>query len=42
MGASIVELSIENEILANKIGSYDENCLEESKTKLLRQMNDEK
>ena len=42
MGDDIVELHTENETLKNKIGSYDENWLEESKLKLLKQINHEK
>ena len=42
MGDDIVDLSTENETLKNKIGSYDEKWLEESKAKLLKQMDDEK
>ena len=42
MGDDIVELSTENESLKNKLGSYDEKWLEESKTKLLKQIDDEK
>ena len=42
MGDDIVELSTENETMKNKIGSYDEYWLEESKTKLLKQIDDEK
>ena len=42
MGDDIVEFFTENGALKNKIGSYDEKWLEESKTKLLKQMNDEK
>ena len=42
MGDDIVQLSTKNESLKNKIGSYDEKWLEESKTKLLKQNNDEK
>ena len=38
----IVELSTENDALKNKIGSYDEKWLEESKAKLLKQIDDEK
>ena len=34
----IVVLSTENETLKNKIGSYDEKCLEESKANQLEQM----
>ena len=42
MGDDIVELSTENDALKNKIGSYDERWLEESKTKLLKEIDDEK
>ena len=42
LGDDIVEISIENDALKNKIGSYDEKWLEESKTKLLKQFDDEK
>ena len=42
MGEDIVEISTENDALKNKIGSYDERCLEESKLKLLKEIDDEK
>ena len=42
MGDDIVELYRENESLKNKTGFYDEKCLQESKAKLLKQINDEK
>ena len=42
MGDDIVELSTENDALTNKIGSYDKKWLEESKTKLIKQIDDEK
>ena len=42
MRDDIVELSTENESLKNKIGSYDAKWLEESKGKLLKQIDDEK
>ena len=42
MGDDIVELYTENESLKNKIGSHDEKWLEESKTRLLQQIDDEK
>ena len=42
MGDDIVELHTENQSLKNKIGSYDENWLEESKTRLLQQIDDQK
>ena len=42
LGDDIVELSTENDVLKNKIGSYDEKWTEESKNKLLKQIDDEK
>ena len=42
LGDDIVELSTENDALKNKIGSYDEKWLEESKAKLLKLIDDEK
>ena len=42
VGDDIVELSIENESLKNKVGSYDDKCLEESKGELLKQVDDGK
>ena len=42
MGDDIVELSTENESLENKIGSYDEHWIEESKAKHLEEIDDEK
>ena len=42
MGDVIVELHTGNESLWNKIGSYDEKWLEESKARLLQQIDDEK
>ena len=42
MGDDIVELHKENESLRNKIGSYDEKWLEEFKTRMLKQIDDEK
>ena len=42
LGDDIVELRTENESLKNKIGSYDEKWLEESKARLLQQIDDEK
>ena len=42
MGDDIVELSTKNDALKIKISSYDEKWLEESKTKLIKQINDEK
>ena len=42
LGDDIVDLSTENDALKNKIGSYDERWLEESKLKLLKEIDDEK
>ena len=42
LGDDIVDLSTENDALKNKIGSYDEKWLEESKNKMLKQIDDEK
>ena len=42
MGNDIVELSTENNTLKNQIGNYDEKWLEESKAKLLKDIDDEK
>ena len=42
LGDDIVELFTENDALKNKIGSYDERWLEESKLKLLKEVDDEK
>ena len=42
LGDGIVDLSTENDALKNKIGDYDDKWLEESKAKLLKDINDEK
>ena len=42
MGDDIVELHTENEALKNQIRDYDEKWLQESKDKLLKQIDDEK
>ena len=42
MGDDIVELSVENESLKNQIGHYVEKWLQESKAKLLKEIDDEK
>ena len=42
MGDDIIDLSTENDALKNKIGSYDEKWIEESKNKMLKQIDDEK
>ena len=41
-GDDIGYLSTENEALKNQIGDYDEKWLAETKTKLLKQIDDEK
>ena len=42
MGDDIVELSTENDTLKHRIGSYNQQLLEESKAQLLKQINDKK
>ena len=42
LGDDIVELTVENESLKNQIGDYDQKWLEESKAKLLKDINDKK
>ena len=42
LGDDIVELSTEKDALKNKIGSYDEKWLEQSKTNLLKEIDYEK
>ena len=42
MGDDIIELCFENESLKNQIGDYDEKWLQESKAKLLKEIDDEK
>ena len=42
LGDDIVELSAENDTLKEKIGDYDEKWLQESKEKLLKDIDDEK
>ena len=42
LGDDIVELSTENDSLKSKIRSYDEKWLQESKNKMLKQIDDEK
>ena len=41
LGDDIVDLSTENDALKEKIGDYDERWLQESKEKLLKDINDE-
>ena len=42
LGDDIVDLSTENDALKSKIGDYDEKWLQESKAKLLKDIDDEK
>ena len=42
LGDDIVDLSTQIDALQDKIGSYDEKWLKESKEKLLKQIDDEK
>ena len=42
LGDDIIDLSVENDALKNQIGNYDQKWLEESKAKLLKDINDEK
>ena len=42
LGDDTIELSTENDVLKNQIGEYDQKWLEESKAKLLKDINDEK
>ena len=42
LGDDIVDLSTENNALKNKIGDYDEKWLQESKAKLLKDIDDKK
>ena len=42
MGNDIVDLSTKNDALKEKIGDYDEKWLQESKEKLLKDIDDEK
>ena len=42
MGDDILKLSVENESLKHQIGDFDEKWLQESKAKLLNDIDDEK
>ena len=42
LGDDNIELSVENDALKNQIGDYDQKWLEDSKAKLLKDINDEK
>ena len=42
LGDDIIELSVENDALKNQIGEYDQKWLEESKARLLKDIDDKK
>ena len=42
LGDDLIELSTENDVLKNQIGEYDQKWLEESKAKLLKDIDDKK
>ena len=42
LGDDIVDLSTENDALKNQISEYDEKWLQESKAKLIKEIDDEK
>ena len=42
LGDDIIELSTENDVLKNQIGEYDQKWIEESKRKLLKDIDDKK
>ena len=42
LGDDIIELSVENNAMKNQIGDYNQKWLDESKTKQLKGINDEK
>ena len=42
LGDDIIELSTENDVLKNQIGEYDEKWLQESKAKLIKDIDDKK
>ena len=42
LGDDIIELSTENDVFKNQIGEYDQKWLEETKAKLLKDIDDEK
>ena len=42
LGDDIIELSTENDVLKNQISEYDEKWLQESKAKLLKDIDDKK
>ena len=42
LGDDIIELSVENDALKNQIGDFDQKWLEESKARLLKDIDDKK
>ena len=42
LGDDIIELSVENDALKSQIGDYDQKWLEESKARLLKDIDDKK
>ena len=42
LGDDVIELSVENDALKNQIGDYDQKWFEESKAKLLKDIDDKK
>ena len=42
LGDDIIEFSTENDVLKNQIGEYDDKWLQESKAKLLKDIDDKK
>ena len=42
LGDDIIELSVENDALKNQIRDYDRKWLEDSKAKLIKDINDKK
>ena len=42
LGDDLIELSTENDVLKNQIGEYDQKWLEQSKAKLLKDIDDKK
>ena len=42
LGDDIIELTVENDTLKNQIGGYNQKWLDESKAKLLKDINDGK
>ena len=42
LGDDIIEFSVENDALKNQIGDYDQKWLEESKARLLKDIDDKK